>query len=531
MSSVSDLPPPDMPSGGIGDLPPPDSDQYQMPDSIASLPGRALDAVRTGVSKLDSYTAAPARAAVYAAETSPTELGRPLAGAKAFANQFGADPSTAPTGLDIMNASGYVKPDSTLAKIGGFGADMLINPVNVLPVGGAAAGLAGLVKDGAADAADAVSGGLRGVAKKLAIKATGATGKDAADFAPDIGDDLLDNVVKFGSSPASIAKNAQAKIDAAEASKQALINGPLKDATVDRNNIYNALGNQITALSRDESKLGVVKQLQKIQDDVTTVGSESGSELPLSQSEDVRRGFDKKAKWDSGSDADTTEANKIASNIYRQAGEDAATAVDPQYGAQFKAAKTLQSRLIPVQEAAEKRALQLQQSPHGGLLDIAAVSGGAEVGSRVGEAVAGDPGKVIGAAVGGGVGYAAKTLRPRYAAMGASLANNASQAVAAAPGAISAAAAPVSEVAARYAAIPGQSAAQSANNQVNRSPAKGPDAWAQSGLQKLNIQDTGLTQRLLADPKGKQLLIQASDLAPGSVAMSKVMQQIRAGWG
>ena len=54
---------------------------------------------------------------------------------------------------------------------------------------------------------------------------------------------------------------------------------------------------------------------------------------------------------------------------------------------------------------------------------------------------------------------------------------------------------------------------------------------AQQGIQKLGIQDSDLTNRLLQDPKGKQLLIQASDLAPGSKAMQRIQDQIKKGWG
>lgn len=66
---------------------------------------------------------------------------------------------------------------------------------------------------------------------------------------------------------------------------------------------------------------------------------------------------------------------------------------------------------------------------------------------------------------------------------------------------------------------------------VNRSPAKGEDAWARSGLQKLGIQDEAVSARLMADPKSKQLLIQASDLPPGSKAAKRIMEQIQKGWG
>jgi hypothetical protein len=59
----------------------------------------------------------------------------------------------------------------------------------------------------------------------------------------------------------------------------------------------------------------------------------------------------------------------------------------------------------------------------------------------------------------------------------------------------------------------------------------GEDHWVAQGIEKLGIQDNALTQRLLQDPKGRQLLIQASDLKSGSQAMKKVMNQIQKGWG
>lgn len=78
-----------------------------------------------------------------------------------------------------------------------------------------------------------------------------------------------------------------------------------------------------------------------------------------------------------------------------------------------------------------------------------------------------------------------------------------------------------------------QSAAKVAGpgQQQNRTPAKGPDAWAQQGIQKLGIQDNNISARLLQDPKAKQLLIQASDLTPGSKAMKNINDQIQKGWG
>ena len=511
-------------------------------DESPSLLSQAGQAVLGGAAKagktLDTYGGAPVRAAIGAAQDGKNPL-------TAYTDQFGGDPDQAPTGKDIAakaglstdsllsagaqkklaqamkyTALGYladkVAPGSvenlagaSPAGIAGAAVNVGTDPLTYVPVGELAEGAGKLTK-----------GALGSSAEHLAVKATGATGKQAAEFAPGIGRELLDRgIVKFGSDPAAIAGKTQNVMDAAEASKQAMINGPLANATVDRNAIYNGIQGEIAKLSGNESKLGVIRQLDSKLQDITGVAHQNGAVVPLGQSEEIRRGFDKAAKWNSSSDADVLEANKITANVYRQAGEDAATAVDPALGAQFKADKTTSHRLIPVQEAAEKRALQLQQSPHGGLLDLVAMGGGGEVGAMLGGPV--------GAAIGSGVGYAGKALRPRYASMGAVTAD----AIAKAAPTAAMAAAPA------IAAARGTNFAQMANAPVSgreNTPEPrltGEAAWAQSGLKNLGISDQTQAQNLLSDPKARRLLIQASDLKPGSKAMKAIQNQIQSQWG
>lgn len=98
-------------------------------------------------------------------------------------------------------------------------------------------------------------------------------------------------------------------------------------------------------------------------------------EIPLQQSETVRKSWDNNAKWNAPGDSETKTAAKIVANAYRGAAEDAIAQADPQLGSAYKAAKTTQHILYPVQEAAEKRASTLNQSPMGGFGDV--VTGGA----------------------------------------------------------------------------------------------------------------------------------------------------------
>ncbi len=89
-------------------------------------------------------------------------------------------------------------------------------------------------------------------------------------------------------------------------------------------------------------------------------------------------------------------------------------------------------------------------------------------------------------------------------------------------GASSAIPAAVESGAQRLIPLPAAAAAQGPS--ANRSPAKGEDLWAQQGASKLGIQDAS---GLMNDPKAKQLLIQASDLTPGSKAMKRIQDQLR----
>jgi hypothetical protein len=271
-------------------------------------------------------------------------------------------------------------------------------------IGGGIGAAVPLAAQGGSSLAQKLKEALRGKADKLAEKATGATGIEVGKFVPGTGRELLDRgVVKFSSSPSGIAKNAQKILDAAEASKSDILESKLKGVSVDRNKIYAKVREKIKELSSDESQTDLVRKLESKLDDLLDVAHRNKSELPISQSEGIRRGFDKSAKWDSASDLPSREANRILANAYREVAEETASTASPNLGAQFKADKKTQHLLIPVVKAAEKRANQLQQSPAGGLLDMAAASAGGTV--------AGPAGALSGLAI--------KQIRPRLASMGA----------------------------------------------------------------------------------------------------------------
>lgn len=69
----------------------------------------------------------------------------------------------------------------------------------------------------------------------------------------------------------------------------------------------------------------------------------------------------------------------------------------------------------------------------------------------------------------------------------------------------------------------------SSQKDADRSPSGGPDRWARTGIEKLGISDQATAERLLQSKEGKRLLIEASDLPPGSRALNRIKEQIQKG--
>jgi hypothetical protein len=253
-------------------------------------------------------------------------------------------------------------------------------------VGEAAGALKNAVIGGGPGGGGGLVGALKGKAEKWTRSATGATEKEARNFKPGTERYLLDNdLIRAGDAPSNIAERAGKVIDAAEDAKGALIAKDLAGATVDRNAVYKKVQGQIDALRGDESKLPLIRKLEAKLEDLLATADDAGSAVPFQKSEQIRRGFDDAARWGSASDAVELEANRIMAGAYREASEEVANAV-PSVGAAFKDAKTTQATLIPVRDAAARRAGVLDQSPPGGLLDTAT--------STVGQLTSGGAGAV-----------------------------------------------------------------------------------------------------------------------------------------
>jgi hypothetical protein len=534
-------------------------------------------------------------------------------------------------GTAAKNAiNSYIDPQSAPQNM----TDVMTQPI----VGGVGQGLAQgtgetvapYIAKGFQAVANPVSDYLKSYAGSQAIKATGATGAQAAKFAPGAGQELLDQgIVSFGNSQATVSEKATAALQkSGQAISDALTKLDAQGATVPTSNIVSGLRLRSAVLAQDPSSYGVASGLSKLADQIEGQASERtaskmasspwldpaqnasdvipdsqvqeqlslpnhdlqpnkfgqntppgslrslqdlrsdmtadapalGAEVipgpgnnavplnaqknliaseqprlqfpvkniddsvPISQAESSKRGFQNSANYNS-SPMDLS-ISKEAASVYQKAVEDAAVAADPKTADLFMAQKKAYGLLSPVEEAAAKRASTLNQSPHGGLLDTATM--------LAGEGIAGVPGAIA-------APIARKAIATRIAPALATTANAAGNLIGSSPALIEGAAPAAFQAQPQRGLINFPSPSMPSmgvpySNPIPAAakvppPSSGPDAWAQQGIQKLGIQDPALIQKVLSDPKGKQLFIDASDLTPGSTAMKNKMAQIQKGWG
>lgn len=372
----------------------------------------ALGLIGAAANKVDSYTGAPTRAAIGAAENAPSISAAPGAALSAGLKQFGADPSTAPSGKQLLSGAGMNLPEKAIPPISpllaglnyagyhptyndvaGAGVEMAANPLNALP------GIpeAKAVGEGAEAAETAASGtnplgrAISKYAEKKAVESTGATGNQVyRTFKPGSGRALLDQgIVKFGNSQAAISAKADEALEATgQTIGDTLERLSSKGATVDQADVITAMRKRAQQLGENPAQFNVADQLNRTADRMQSVIESKGgnSEIPLNLAEGTKREFQGQSNYIGGSATDISHSKEMAA-IYQKAVEDSATKFDPESAKAFEAAKKQYSVLKPIADAAGKRAATTAQSPKGGMLDTLATG--------VGSAVGGTPGALI----------------------------------------------------------------------------------------------------------------------------------------
>lgn len=269
----------------------------------------------------------------------------------------------------------------------------------------------------------------------------------------------------------------------------------------------------LTRLSTVPGMEGVATRAQGYIDTL----AKNPSDMNLRQTQELRQGVDAAINWTKGV-PEMAAAQQHLVDIRNALSDAMANSVDQaasQHGGalgSLKQANSTYSILSKINAIAANKAAGNAANRAVGLTDTISGTTGSVIGGTAGGFAGGPAGAKAGAMAGAPVGIvtnkAARTFGPALMANAASSASGAAGVAAATrnnPGAIL--------------------------GTVGAILQNGPDAWAQQGIKKLGIQDPAFAGKLFGDPKAKQLLIQASDLAPNSKAMNAIMAQIKKGWG
>lgn len=211
------------------------------------------------------------------------------------------------------------------------------------------------------------------VAEATALNATGATGAQASKFAPGAGRELLDRgLVRAGDTADDIATRVAGARNAAHGQiDEALGALDAKGVRASADNVVADLEAKIAELSKDPSQAGTVRKLKGIVNDIIETGE---SNIPLSQSETTKRGFNKMAgNW---MDPEVGQAGKQGYGAYMRETERAAEAADPALAKLFKEGKQTSGLLAPIEEASERAAMRANQAQPMNLSDLASIGVG-----------------------------------------------------------------------------------------------------------------------------------------------------------
>lgn len=359
----------------------------QYADEIAGALGAAKHALKTGEISPETYRK---ERDIYRAADEEARQENP----KTFlASEVAAGmlPTLAP-GIGGVSA-GKAALQGALMGLGGSKSDLTKGDISDAAIDTSVGGLLGAGLGKLGGSGTNLPNSLKQKAVQDAVAATGATRAEAEKFAKDAGEQLLKRgLIKMGDSPKSIAKRlAIAEEEATKGINNALKEASYKKVTATTEDALGAVDRKIADLkSGGAGHADQVRQLEKIKEDLAE--SLGKGEHSLLNIEKQKRSFGD-VNW---RDPEKAMARKGAYRALRDLTEEKLAMEAPHLQQQFTENKKLYGLLDPIQEAAEKRALQLNQHPVLGLNDIASLGTGGIIGSQYGRSPLGAIAGLIG---------------------------------------------------------------------------------------------------------------------------------------
>lgn len=404
-------------------------------------------------------------------------------------------------------------------------------------IGATVGGITAAAAPYAGKALSAIGNKSKDLAEKFGARAIGverATAKKLGDEnIKEVGRHAIDNLISpLASTDDLIARNEAIKTASMNARKAAY--DQIDKAGKSTFNPFDVASKveQKVLEGKNTKYLDTQDLIKKLNPEIDNILSRGDGNITMDEAQKLVESLGKKAKFDTSR---SNESNELAKNVYgvvreeiNKAAEKGADSIN--LGKVVRDSNKLFSTAKKAESLLVNKSAREQGNKFIGLTDWAVIGGGAPEAVRSG-------GDTLASTVGL---LGVKKGLERFGSQNTALAlDRASRIMTQAPKA--------AESIARNPTILDQAAiepiTQKASSMLQnvadkeKRPLKGPDKWAYDGVEKIiehdkngEINDSAVIQELLKTKQGKKLLIEASDLTPGSKAMEGVMQKIRTGY-
>lgn len=426
-------------------------------------------------------------------------------------------------GIGATAGAGYSKADNALD----LGKDIAVGGA----LGGATAMAAPLLGKFAAKAGERVKGSAERFAARAIGAERGTIKKIGQDKVQQAGRHALDEgiITPLASTDDMISRNEGIKTGAMNSRQAAYEKIDKANASTFNPLEVSSKLEQKVLDGKNRAHLDTQDLIKKLDPEIENILSRGDGNISMQEAQDLVSNLGRKAKFDSSR---STEANDLAKTVYHsvrdainESAEKGSEKVN--LGKIVKESNKRFATSKDVEKLLENKQAREQGNKLMGLTDWGLVGGSAPLAVMTGGATA--PATV--AALG------AKKVLERYGSQNAALAlDKTSKVLSKAPEIsksisrnpiISSQLSPETKVKELYPVL--KNVAESEDE-----PKKGPQKWMKDGASIIQKSDNSISQsqidELMKTKKGQDLLIQASDLKPGSKAMDSIMKKIRTGY-